>query len=59
MTGPTTGGTAQEQHMVAQIEGLAAQVKALFPDEKRFQVTWRLLEAAAWRITYQREPESP
>lgn len=38
--------------MVTQIEGLAAQIEYLFPDEKRFTVTRRLLEAAAWRITY-------
>jgi hypothetical protein len=43
--------------MVTQIEGLASQIEHLFPDEKRFQVTRRLLEAAAWRITYMGVPD--
>lgn len=47
-----TEPTPQDKLMVTQILGLAAQVEHLFPDEKRYHVTRRLLEAAAWRITY-------
>jgi hypothetical protein len=65
--------TPQEKHMVAQIEGLAAQVRLLEQilailkaspeswtgaDSLAATVAARLLDAAAWRLTYTGQVET-
>jgi hypothetical protein len=49
--------TPEEQALVDEANALATRAGAL-GSEPRFQVTRRLLEAAAWRITYSGQKES-